>query len=235
MYKYSVRIELRSSEGDTTCSCTISCSFENVPQKGDLIVLNQSDQFVAKIASILHFVTGTPQCMLVTEPIKINKYDLFISRLDWLKSNFIVSDISADAEPKPYYVLYRSLLSMLDRTKEIDPILSNDPQEVKITAETCRGLLAAEILKDEYKDTEQLIIFNKHIEDFHTLVIREKSLNQGRASILSIVKQWDNLVNSNKNLKWSADNELAIKIARDAIGRLKSIKIDKLPVWVQVS
>ena len=233
MYKYSVRIELRSSEGDTTCSCSIDCPFESAPQRGDLIVLNQSDQFVAKIASILHFVTGIPQCILVTEPIKINKYDLFISRLDWLKANFVVSDINADTEPQPYYVLYRSLLNMMDKTKEIDPILSNDPQEVKIVAEMCRGLLAAEILREDYKDPAQLVVYNKHIEDLHTLVIREKSLNQGRASILSIIKQWDLLVNSNKSFKWSADNELAKRIAKDAISKLKSIKLDKLPAWVQ--
>lgn len=222
-----VRIELGLLDQSSVCTFTSRLAFLAYPAKGDFIVLEFREQLIIKVSGLCHFVKDRPALLILTEAVICNNYDDLLKYLDWFKASFTISDIRSDTPPHSYYVFYRTLLNLLGVSKEIDPKISNDPIDMKVLAEVCRSIIAAEVNgKNINCDLNDMI---KLLYDDIIYLRREYKDN---IPIIAVIKLWESRINRNGQFKWDkSDSDYHVEM-RKAFGKLRSIPEARLPRMV---
>ena len=230
------RIELRASQDGTVCSFTIMVPYVVRPMISDHIVFDFTPQLTTKIIVFCHYAVSDSACLAITDPILCNAYDDLLMCLDKFKAEYKIIDIKSDRQPHSYYILYRSVLELLDLSKEINPIVIPDPVSIKIFAEICRSVLLAELCGDQSIESAKIMPlysnFNQAIADLHMMVNKRKKNEPNGVLILPVIKEWEQKININNKINWNATSLQCKAVARMVFSKLHSISADKLPLFL---
>ena len=226
MIQLPVRVELRDQSSDRSCGFTISEQFLDYPAKGDHIII--PDGYLS-VAGRFHFCMPgeKPSLMVAISPYLVAKYDDMLKLLDWFKDQYEITDFKADSEPALYYSLYRSIM----RLSAIK--LTEDPTAMKVFSANASSVLVAELLLNidspSIDDYAQAYSQNSvNIETLLNIVLNRKQSGEP-VDLLSVVKEWEPLVNPDATIKWKASEEQCLKAAEFIFSRLKSIPANMLP------
>ncbi len=190
------------------------------PHVGDYILFESHRQLTTKVLYLCHY-SPEPGYIIITEPIVCESYDDMLINLDWFKSTFSIVDIKSDDGPQSYYIFYRSVLQLLNRSSEVDPCVDTDPVSIKIFAEACRAVLVAQLGPD--------VDFNQIITDLHMLIIARKTNETCGVKILPIIKVWEQKINESGSIKWTVSLAQCRQAAKLIFSKLKSISSDRHP------
>lgn len=210
---YKTKIELSSN--DISCSFVVSLQYNTKPCIGDLINFNNDSGLTTKILLLCHYFPDL-DFIVITDRIVCETYDILLVKLDWFKSQYTIHDIQSNEEPKSYYIFYRLLLQLLDKSKDVDYNIDVNPRSVKIFAEMCRAILAATFDQDP-------VHFNTAILDLHNLVISMKDNDTNNIRILPIIKIWEQRINPNNSIKWNVPIDRCRSVAKLIFDKLPSI------------
>lgn len=237
MLSLPVRVELQVGvhSGGPACSLTLpNIPFSLKPAVGDYVLLcEQTEQpFALCVKAVAHY-TQPPSAIVLTRPIPCETYDDMLENLDWFKARYEVEDIQAEEAPEPYYVLYRTVVHLLEITDDVH-IIRYDPDRVKVLAETCRTIWIANLLSCRENTNGRLPLradvadllqsTNNQIEAFHRLVFGYRQQHPKGPDLRRVIKEWDSVVNPDGELNWNVDDDLCRFIGGVIFDRLKCEK-----------
>jgi|GEM_PF-2834471 len=237
MIRFPVRIELKDRSSDRSCSFTIFEQFLSCPAKGDHIIipampenLDPTGHNYFAVAGKFHFCCEEPSLLVAFAPYYVTKYDDMLRLLDWFKDQYKISDFKADSEPTSYYSFYRSVIRLLEwklsenlKDTIMMKIFSSGASSVLISEHLMSSDLP--ISDDEY--TRVCSENNANIEVLLNIVLKRK--HDGPIDLLSIIKEWEPLINPTSILRWEASEERCLNAAKFIFKKLKSIPASILP------
>lgn len=233
MISLPVRVELQAgTDSSLACSLTLpSFDFMVRPVSGDFLLLSKDTDtpLVVSVRALAHYDDSTAFVWL--QPIISANYDEMLAQLDWFKSRYEIEDIISPQNPEPYYVLYRTVINLLDIQGD-SPYIVYDPDLVKIFAETCRTVWIANLYKSSTNGRlplrdgilEQVSETNGAIQALHQMIFEYRTQYPQGIAIRRIIKDWDSLVNEDKDLTWNVDDDLCGFIGGIIFSRLKCDK-----------
>lgn len=236
MIQFPVRIELKDRSSDRSCSFTILEQFLVCPVKGDHVIISAiPESFVNghnyfAVVGKFHFCCEEPSILVAFAPYYVAKYDDMLRLLDWFKDQYRISDFKADSEPTSYYSFYRSVIRLLEwklsenlKDTVMMKIFSSGASSVLISEHLISSDLP--ISDDEY--TRVCSENNANIEVLLNIVLKRK--HDGPIDLLSIIKEWEPLINPTSILRWEASEERCLNAAKFIFKKLKSIPASILP------
>lgn len=239
MIQFPVRIELKDRSSDRSCSFTIFERFLSCPVKGDHIIIPaMPENFVNSIghnyfvvAGKFHFCCEEPSLLVAFAPYYVTKYDDMLRLLDWFKGQYKISDFKADSEPTSYYSFYRSVIRLFEWDLSENP---EDTVMMKIFSASVSSVLISEhfISSDlPISDDEYARVYSENSANIEVLlnIVLKRKQSDDPIDLLSIIKEWESLINPTSILRWEASEERCLDAARFIFKRLKSIPIGMLP------
>lgn len=235
MITIPVRVRAQAGLDGPCCDFTVRLSFYVTPSKGDHIMLPDGVQSPLVVAGCYHFVSPTeePTCLCVVTPLVVDTYDAMLRTLDWFKANFEVEDFAAGTEPASYYRFYRNLVHVLGLTNQATPLVSYEPNHVRVFGEACRAVMLAEMAPSEAEFDVALVGLNSAVEHLHKLVLERKTAEPDGADMLAVVKEWEGRSNKKQLMQWRATVAECIRYAGLVFGRWKTIPQDFLPSTIK--
>jgi hypothetical protein len=233
MISLPVRVELQAGTSlDMTCSLTLpSFDFVVRPVTGDFLLLSKETEkpVVIGIRAIAHYDDGT--AFLWLQPIICDNYDDMLIQLDWFKTRYEIEDITSPQSPEPYYILYRTVLGLLNLDGD-SPHIVYDPDLVKIFAETCRTVWIANLYRSDTNGRlplredilKSVSETNDAIQVLHQMIFGSRSQYPNGIAVRRVIKDWDALINQDKCLTWDVDDDLCEFIGGVIFSRLKCDK-----------
>jgi|3_EtaG_2_1085321.scaffolds.fasta_scaffold00152_11 hypothetical protein len=228
-----VRVELQVGiHSGSTCSLTIpNIAFSMRPVAGDFVILTNEgdDPFALSIKAVAHY-TNPSSAMVLTKEITCDDYDEMLVTLDWFKARYEIEDFRAAAAPETYYVLYRTVIHLMDIQDDV-PLVRYDSDAVKVLAETCRTIWIANQCRvsgesngrppTRVEITDRLSDTNPDIETFHRLVFGYRQQYPSGVELRQVLKEWNISVNENNEYDWDVDDDLCRFVGGIIFGRLK--------------
>ena len=189
-------------------------------QSGDTLVFGN---IVLLIRTICHYgpnttpMTHNGEPLFIAEPLVYdNEHDLLLA-FDEFKSTFDLLHLGVSAPPKPYYLLYRSLVSInIDRTRLDTQVLFT-----KVIAEIIRAIFISEFPDEEFND--RFSESSTYIEWLYQIML-ESGDTHGTIDLLEVVKHWEPMVNDTGLLKWTTSKIRLMDVIRRVFERSKILK-----------
>lgn len=215
------RVELYSEEG--ICTFLADVDYCTMPSNSDRIFLEHID-IVMKVSYVCHYLNQRA-IMIVLEPVNFVDYDKLLSVLDWFKSNYEISDVKSDRNPAGYYVLYRSVIKILDLSRKINPTTDDIP--VKKLAECCRAVFLSahkECIGKSLEEDGKNLEVSDHIEELHKIIIYFKKRDGvHNAKLIAVIKAWDAYLSQFYIIDWDCDEKLAREFFETSLAKYPSL------------
>lgn len=233
MIQLPVRVELQDRSSDRSCSFTIPEQFLDYPAKGDHIII--PDGYLS-VAGRFHFCLPgeKPTLMVTTSPYLVAKYDDMLKLLDWFKDQYTISDFKADSDPALYYSFYRSVIRLLNWKPSKMLTDESSTTTMKVFSAGVSAVFISELLLDvdfppAIDDYAQAYTESSaSVESLLNIVLNRRQSGDP-VDLLSVIKEWEPLVNSDATMSWESSEERCLDAAKFIFKRLKSIPADMLP------
>ena len=115
---------------------------------------------------------------------------------------------------------------------DVNPIISYDPENIKIIAETCRTIYICNVIKEDKeiclplrREIETLISeSNNIIQDLHLMIISSRSQFPEGPELLNIIKEWESLINPDCRYSWDINKDVYEFVGKVVFSRLNCVK-----------